>query len=486
MVKPLKNIFELAQQWLCQRFNNIQLFEIIEFYRNDGDKICHICQKFIHFPYTQNADSMQKKTPAKPSKDVSHKTLPMCPSHYAAHWPIDLLPLAMFGINGNKTVAASALQVLKPADFFAKRWTDLAEQDTTKPIVPRWIGVISYDEFCAFAHRKQPSLIYEIHEALIWNNGVGQPDRVVCGDPKSCALKLDAAALRDIEKEIAKSALPATTGNRLLPNMSDETYLSQVHDVLAAIRKGHFYQLNLLRYFRLEKSWKWPQVCLRVNDHGGPMSALFRHGNTAVASFSPERFISIEANSGAPQIHTWPIKGTAPRHQNDPKKDHQAKVQLLESEKDLAELHMIVDLMRNDLQQVCLPKTVEVPVKQELKTFQHVHHLQSHVSGQLRPDITMGDVMSALAPGGSITGAPKLEVMKTIHGLEGRDRGFIMGNAFVMYSDGSFESNILIRTLVSSDGAKTWEYAAGSGLVIKSDPHQELLEIAAKCRPVTD
>ena len=429
---------------------------------------------------------MQKKTTAKPSKDDPKKKAVIGPAHYAMHWPTDLLPLAMFGINSSKTIAASALQQVRPADFFAKKWSDLASTEPAKSIVPRWIGVISYDEFCPYTNRKQPCFIYQIHEALIWEKDQPEPERVVCGDPKSCALKLDTAALRDLEKEIAKTSPPATAGNRLLPTMSDETYLSQVHDVLAHIRKGSFYQLNLLRYFRMEKSWKWPQVCLRVRDHGGPQSALFRHGNTAVASFSPERFISIEANGVTPQIHTWPIKGTAPRLLDDPKKDELAKTQLLQSEKDLAELHMIVDLMRNDLQQVCVPKTVEVPIKQEVKTFQHVHHLQSHVSGQLRPEITMGGLFSALAPGGSITGAPKLEVMKTIHGLEGRDRGFIMGNAFVMYSDGSLESNILIRTMVSSDGAKTWEYAAGSGLVIKSDPHQELLEIVAKCRPITD
>lgn len=429
---------------------------------------------------------MEKKAAAKLKNDVPQRTLPIGPTHYAMHWPTDLLPLAMFGINGAKTVAASALQQVKPADFFSKTWKELAEATGAETAVPRWIGVIPYDEFCPYADRKQSSLIYQIHEALVWEKGEKHPRRVISGDPKSCALKLDTTALRNLEKEISKSPAAATGGNRLLSTMSDETYLSQVHDVLTHIRKGSFYQLNLLRYFRLEKSWKWPQVCLRINEHGGPMSALFRHGNTAIASFSPERFIDITVHEGVPQIHTWPIKGTAPRFLEDAEKDHVAKNDLLKSEKDLAELHMIVDLMRNDLQQVCLPKTVEVPIKHDVKTFQHVHHLQSHVTGQLRPDITMGKLFAALAPGGSITGAPKLEVMKTIHGLEGRDRGFIMGNAFVMYSDGSLESNILIRTLVSSDGTKTWEYAAGSGLVIKSDPHQELQEIVAKCRPITD
>ncbi len=411
------------------------------------------------------------------------KNSPLHPLAYAAHWPTDLLPLVLFGVHGERTILALALQQIRPSDFFAKKWRELVLNDSN---LPRWIGVIPYDEFCPDAARKQPSLIYEIHEALVWEKDSPIPQRVVSGDPEKCALRLTISQLKDLEKDLAKSPLSATPGNRLLPTMSDETYLSQVHDVLNEIRRGTFYQLNLLRYFRFEKSWKWPQVCGRLKDHGGPMSAMFRHGNTAVASFSPERFISIDTKGSMPTIHTWPIKGTTKRHLDDPTQDQKAKDDLLRSEKDLAELHMIVDLMRNDLQRVCLPKTVEVPVPHQVKTFSHVHHLESHICGHLNPEISVRELFSALAPGGSITGAPKIEVMKHIRQMEGRERGFMMGNAFVVNNDGSMDSSILIRTMTSTDGARTWEYAAGSGLVIKSDPHAELQEVFTKCRPITD
>lgn len=422
---------------------------------------------------------MPKSAANRPTKK-DQEFIPPGPASYAARWPTDLLPLAMFGVNGTKTILATAVQQIRPKDFFAKPWSDLKENQETKP---RWIGLLPYDEFCAFAERKLPTFIYEIHEALVWENGADTPSKIVSGDPKKCALKLDAPILKEIEKDIAKNPLPDTIGTRVLATMSDETYLGQVQDILAEIRRGTFYQLNLLRYFRLEKQWKWSQVCARVAAHGGPMSSLFRHGNTAVASFSPERFVAIQTDA---TIHTWPIKGTIARNLTDTKKDEAAKAELLASEKDRAELHMIVDLMRNDLQQVCLPTTVEVPTPHAVKTFQHVHHLESHVTGKLKPDITMGELFAALAPGGSITGAPKREVMKHIRSLEGRERGYIMGNAFVIYSDGSMDSSILIRTMVSNDGTKTWEYAAGSGLVIKSDAQQELQEVFAKCRPITD
>lgn len=401
------------------------------------------------------------------------------------------MPLVLFGVHGDRTILATAIQQIRPADFFAKKWQDLVESESE---VPRWIGVVPYDEFCPNAERKQPSLIYEIHEALIWQKGALSPERMVCGDPTKCALRLTTTQLKDIERDILKhtqkntsnSPFSSTPGSRLHSTMSDETYLSQVQNVLDEIRKGTFYQLNLLRYFRFDRSWKWPQVCARLNEHGGPMSSVFRHGNTAIASFSPERFVSITREGAIPTIHTWPIKGTVRRDSGNAYQDHQAQELLLKSEKDLAELHMIVDLMRNDLQRVCLPKTVEVPIPHRVRSFAHVHHLESHVCGNLNSEITMFDLFSALAPGGSITGAPKIEVMKHIRQMEGRERGFMMGNAFVVNADGTMDSSILIRTMTSSDGARTWEYAAGSGLVIKSDPQTELQEIFTKCRPITD
>lgn len=407
------------------------------------------------------------------------------PLQLAASWPIGTMPLALWGALGERAVLPTALKQVPTEDFYGKRWADLT--DDSKDL-PKYIGVISYDEFCPHVARKAPSLIYEIHECLIWDHGSRHPRRVVTGSPDSCALRLKTADLKDLYKSAKEEKEISVKGSALYSALSDESYLGVVHDIQSAIRAGHYYQLNLLRWFKLAKTWTWKQVCSRIQHHGGPYSTVFRHGNLAVASFSPERFVAIETVSGgtSPKIKTWPIKGTAERNLKDPVADEVLKQSLSENKKDRAELSMIVDLMRNDLNRICKPQTVVVKDPGSSKTFQHVHHLQACIEGELRKELTMREIFSALCPGGSITGAPKVEVMKQIHALEGRERGFVMGNAFLMNGDGSLDSSILIRTMVSSDGGRNWNYAAGSGIVIKSNPEQELAEVRAKCRPLSE
>jgi anthranilate/para-aminobenzoate synthase component I len=222
-----------------------------------------------------------------------------------------------------------------------------------------------------------------------------------------------------------------------------------------------------------------------MDANSGPQGVLISIGNKIVASFSPERFIEIYRNSNSLQISTWPIKGTATRCINNEQKDLEIGTNLSKSRKDNAELHMIIDLMRNDFAQICLPGTVEVKDHGSLKKFFQVWHLEGHISGNLDPSHNLNAILSAVCPGGSITGAPKVAVMNRIRQEEGRLRGYFMGNFFRINHDGSLQSNIMIRTLTSENWLRSATYAAGSGIVIKSEPHKELLEIAAKCAPVT-
>lgn len=352
--------------------------------------------------------------------------------------------------------------------------------------MPRYVGVISYDEFCPEAIHKSPTLVYEIHDCLVWQKGEEKPRRLSTDKVKDCSLRLDERAFKDLQKAASEVDLKPIKGATLYSSLSDESYLSLVHDVQSSIRAGTYYQLNLLRWFKLAKHWNWQDVCARLAAHGGPFSVLFRHGNVAVASFSPERFVSIQPNTDKTMIETWPIKGTANRDLINRAHDDVIKEQLARSPKDRAELNMIIDLMRNDLHRVCIPGSVEVLDSGSVKTFSHVHHLEGHIRGVLSEERTMGDVLQALCPGGSITGAPKIEVMKHIHALEGRERGYMMGHSFLMDANGFFDSNILIRTMTSADGCRNWNYAAGSGIVVKSIAEQELLEVSSKCRPLTD
>ncbi len=274
-----------------------------------------------------------------------------------------------------------------------------------------------------------------------------------------------------------------------VPDAADSDYLAKARIVIDSIREGRFYQLNLLRYFKIDGAPPpgWPEC--RIERAGGAWSVLVDTGRDRagdvfrVVSFSPEQFVSLRGTT----IETYPVKGTIARDP-DPVRDAANARELLSSAKDLAELHMIVDLMRNDFNRICETGSVAVPVRQELRSHANVHHLHAMVRGILRPGMTLAGLIGAACPAGSITGAPKIEVMKAIARLEGRKRGFHMGHAFHWRPDGAFDSSVLIRTLTGirlPNQDVRYELAAGSGIVVHSDPESEMAEIEVKARVAT-
>lgn len=267
---------------------------------------------------------------------------------------------------------------------------------------------------------------------------------------------------------------------------SDQDYLTTVAAVQEDIRAGRFYQLNLLRYFCLHGLHRGQQLLERFATHAGPFGSWLRLcDGLEVISLSPERFVQGSLDGGNFQVITQPIKGTAPRF-SDSALDQEAAQGLLASPKDRAELAMITDLMRNDLFRVCRSGSVRVERPFELQSFANVHHLVSTVSGLVQPQMTWQPFWERLCPGGSITGAPKVEVMKAIRTYEGRDRGYFMGNFFAWDPGrGHLDSSILIRTVVKRPGGQ-YEFAAGSGIILGSEPEQEQAEIAAKSRVITN
>ncbi|MEZ4741250.1 MAG: chorismate-binding protein [Bdellovibrionota bacterium] len=265
---------------------------------------------------------------------------------------------------------------------------------------------------------------------------------------------------------------------------SDLSYEKKVKTAIEQIRSGRFYQINLLRYYSSLSIPTRQDLVNRIGILGGPFSCLFDLPQFCLASFSPERFVKLKPGNKGVKIITTPIKGTIARGKNS-EEDELNKRKLIESRKDQSELNIIVDLMRNDLNIVCLNGSVKVESPGELHSFSKVHHLIAEIKGILRPKISFYELIQSICPGGSITGAPKREVMCAIQEAEQRSRGFFMGNAFYLDDRGYFDSSILIRTLVK-DGQKPFEYAAGSGIVVNSCPELEAQEINSKCRVVID
>ena len=198
----------------------------------------------------------------------------------------------------------------------------------------------------------------------------------------------------------------------------------------------------------------------------------------ALLSTSPERFLQVNAEG---RVQTRPIKGTRPRN-SDPGRDADLAADLVCSSKDRAENVMIVDLLRNDLGRVCQPGSIDVPQLLGLESYASVHHLTSVVEGQLKPGLTWVDLLEACWPGGSITGAPKLRACQRLHELEPTSRGPYCGSLIRLDWDGSFDSNILIRTLMRQ--GNTLRAHAGCGIVADSDPEGEADELLWKLQPL--
>jgi len=267
----------------------------------------------------------------------------------------------------------------------------------------------------------------------------------------------------------------------LSPIESDQQYLQKVENVIDQIRSGRFYQLNFLRRFHILNGNR-EKILQRWFAYSGAYGALVLDRNFELYSFSPEHFLSIKPMDGGFKIFTSPIKGTIERGL-DPQSDKLNRENLTNSLKDRSELAMIVDLMRNDLRKISQPCSVEVTDPGSVKTFSTLHHLVAEISSVARNGMTISDMLAATFPSGSITGAPKIEVMKAIHEQENCPRDFFMGCAFRLETHKQFESTVMIRTVVKN--AEQYLYAAGSGIVIKSEPEQELKEVAVKCRILT-
>ena len=288
-------------------------------------------------------------------------------------------------------------------------------------------------------------------------------------------------------------ALPADPAWGGLPperwhwHTSAERYARQVERLREWIAAGDLFQANLSAcceallgeaanplalYARLRRHCPAPFAGLAIAGEA--------EGREAVLSASPERFLRLEADG---RVETRPIKGTRPRHR-DADADAEAAAELVSDPKDRAENVMIVDLLRTDLGRVCEPGSIEVPQLVGLESYAQVHHLTSVVTGRLAPGRTVVDLLRACWPGGSISGAPKLRACLRLDALEPVPRGPYCGSLFHLGADGSFDSSILIRTLMLKD--RRLRLHAGGGIVADSDPEGEAVEMGWKIRPLLE
>jgi len=269
--------------------------------------------------------------------------------------------------------------------------------------------------------------------------------------------------------------LPVAVGN-----FQEETgrgnFLESVRRVKEWIAAGDIYQVNVAQAFTAEVVGEGSLFGLYEvlrEASPAPMAAWMELDGKEVLSTSPELFLRISGNG----VETRPIKGTRPRF-HDPDEDRRSAVELQTSPKEVAELVMITDLLRNDLGQVCEFGSVEVTRMLQLESLAQVHHLVSTVRGTLRENEDDISALAACFPGGSITGAPKKRAMEIIAELEGRPRGIYCGAIGWLGFNGESQFSIAIRTLVREGGKL--RYHVGAGIVADSVPEEEYEETMQK------
>jgi len=245
-------------------------------------------------------------------------------------------------------------------------------------------------------------------------------------------------------------------------NFSSSGFRAAIDEIIRRIHAGDSFQVNLAQRLTAAASVDPASLYLRLRQaNPAPLAGFYDGGEFQVLSSSPEGFLHVRDGV----VETRPIKGTVART-GDAAIDRAATEVLKASEKDHAENVMIVDLMRNDLSRVCEDDSVVVTQLCEVEHYAFVQHLVSVVRGRLRPGISAIDLLAACFPGGSVTGAPKIEAMRTIAKLEPTRRGPYCGSLGYVSVGGDAEFNILIRTLTAT--GERWQIPVGGGITAQS------------------
>lgn len=269
---------------------------------------------------------------------------------------------------------------------------------------------------------------------------------------------------------------PAATSALLTPDDSKLEYIEKISRAQDFIRAGDVYQLCLTTRLRGEFTGDPLSYFLRLRKkHPAPYASFIRIGKVSFVSISPERLIEVHGT----RVVSSPIKGTAPRAE-DALEDTAILNRLAADPKERAENLMIVDLIRNDLSMACKPESISVESLLAVRSFSTVHQLVSDVSGELREAETGFTALSALFPGGSMTGAPKIRAIEILSELESSDRGAYSGGIGWIGKDGSMDLGMVIRTAIFEGNTVT--IGIGGGITSDSQPESEHDEIRLKAQ----
>lgn len=334
------------------------------------------------------------------------------------------------------------------------------------PFLGGWIGFLCYDTTALGEAALLPRTLPPEPAAYFARHDAGL---VIAPDGKTFLFGAEQRSLRDIPRR-ASASRPRVP---LRDSLSEGAYAKAVEAIRNAIRDGDVYQVNLTRSFTADARIEAADLYAALTGDDPPRTSAFLRGDGwSIASASPEVLLTFDSKSGVAESR--PIKGTVRRGGDDATEIDALRA----SAKDAAEHLMIVDLVRNDLGKVAPPGCVSVPAYRTLRTLEHVHHLESTVRAEGLKDSSLSDILEALSPAGSITGAPKRAAVAKIAALEPVARGIYTGSIGYIDASGRSEFSVAIRTAVVTDDSV--RYHAGGGIVWDSDADAEDAETRAK------
>lgn len=407
----------------------------------------------------------------------------------AAGGPSDLRSWSFLASNPVEIVTSSDGRPRVGNDPFralARRWPSPVRQKGPKtPFTGGFAGFIGYEARSAVERTPPPRRAPDGFPTY-W---LGRYDAVLALDHRTgrafvsgvgeTVARARTASARLLARARAPAApkTPARTIRSRAPRsvVSAAAYRRRVAEVRRRIGAGDLFQANLSQ--RFEGSWTGSAARLfdRLTAASPtPFSTFLALGDDrTILSTSPERFLERSGD----RLETRPMKGTR-RRGDSPTEDRTLARELRTSEKDRAELAMIVDLARNDLAHACRPGTVRVESPRQLERYATVHQAVGVVSGRLAPDVHPAEAVRRAFPPGSVTGAPKVEAMNVIDALEGEGRGPYCGAIGWFDEGGDFDLAVAIRTVCLV--GRNISYRVGGGVTWLSDPEEERVETVDK------
>jgi para-aminobenzoate synthetase component I len=266
------------------------------------------------------------------------------------------------------------------------------------------------------------------------------------------------------------------------PRFTREEYLGTIGALREHILRGDCYEINFCQEFYARQAtldpWAAWQALSKASPN--PFSAFYRLGERYLLCASPERYLKRTGSI----LLSQPIKGTASRVRDDAAADVQAGQALANSAKDQAENVMVVDLVRNDLSRICRPGSVRVSELFGIYAFPQVFQMISTITGELLPGLHWSEAIRDTFPMGSMTGAPKNNVVRLIARYERSRRGIFSGALGYVTPDGDFDFNVVIRSLLYREDTGYLSYQVGSGITYNSDPAAEYEECLLKAQGI--